>query len=211
MTPRNLDVLKWVAAVAMLVDHLWLHVFGATHWSEAAGSLAFPLFAVALAQGVVAQQYASRVRTLGRLLAGAVVAQVLLLMVRDFAPLNVICTLGAGVAIDSALRYDAPRPQRFALLTAAALAGFYVEYLHFGVLFVSALCWLARSRSQASAWVSAALFVLVAPLNGNWWALAAFPVALLIFGLPRDLPRVRNAFYYVYCMQWPLIALMRAL
>lgn len=206
MRVRNLDALKWIGAAAMLVDHLWLYVFGPTIASEAVGSLAFPLFAIALAFGVSSQHYGSRVRTLQRLVLGAIAAQLALLTVRDFLPLNVIFTLAAGVALDTAWRYELPRAQRFALVAGAIAVGVDAEYLHFGALFVAALCWWARTQSDRALVASLVLLVVVAPLNANWWALAAPAVVAVVGLLPRDTPRVRDAFYYVYVMQWPLIA-----
>lgn len=206
MRARNLDVLKWLGAGAMLADHVGLYMLTPSVWSEALGSLAFPLFAVALAEGIAAQNYGSRVRTLVRLLAGAIAAQLALLTVRDFLPLNVIFTLAAGVALDTAIRYDMPRVQRAALFLAAFAVGFHAEYLHVGALFVLALCWRARAPSDRAFYVCVALLGVVAPLNGNWWSVAALPLVALVALVPRDTPRIRDAFYYIYILQWPLLA-----
>lgn len=209
MRARNLDVLKWLGAAAMVADHVGLYVVGPSVWSEAVGALAFPLFAVALAEGTAGQHVASRVRTLHRLCLGALAAQFALLTVRDFAPLNVIFTLAAGVAIDTAVRYDMPTARRVALLVAAVAVCFWAEYLHVGAAFVAVLCWRSRVRSDVALYVAVALLVLVAPLNGNWWAIAALPLVALVSLLPRDTPRLRDAFYYVYVLQWPLLAALQ--
>ena len=206
MRARNLDLLKWIGAAAMLIDHFWLYVFGATVASEAIGSLAFPLFAVALAQGTATQHYGSRVRTLQRLALGAVAAQGAVLVVREFLPLNVIFTLAAGIALDTATRYELPRLHRVTLVLAAVAVGFVAEYLHFGALLVWALCWLARTQSVRALVAAAVLLCVVAPLNANWWALAAPAVLYFVSLIPRDTPRLKDAFYYVYVLQWPLIA-----
>lgn len=205
MIPRNLDVLKWVGASAMLVDHVWLYVFGATYWSEAAGSLAFPLFALALAEGVRNQNDASRNRTMVRLLVGALVAQLALELVRHGLPLNVIFTLAAGVALDSAARV---RTRSCAAVAIAALVvvGALCEYAYPGVLFVFAVARWSATRREV--WLAAALplLALCGLANGNQWALVAPLVVVAVSLLPRDAPRARNAFYWVYTLQWPAIA-----
>lgn len=192
----------------MLVDHLWLHVFGATYWSEAIGSLAFPLFAVALAEGCKNQNEASRDRTIVRLLIGACVAEAAALLVRDFAMVNVIFTLALGVALDTAwVRRDASAWLVSAV--AALVLGFLVEYQHVGVVFVFACMRLAATRREAWLLTSIAFLAALAPFNGNHYALVAPAVIVAGSLLPRELPRLRNVFYYVYTLQWPLIAALR--
>lgn len=210
MTARNLDVLKWVAAIAMVVDHVWLYVFGATQVSEALGSLAFPLFALALGEGVKAQHDVSRERTMVRLLLGACVAQAAVLLVRELQPLNVIFTLACGVAADTAWRSRRVTCGVVASLSFVVL-GFVCEYNHPGVFFVLALARWCATRSQIWLALSIAGLALLAPFNGNHWALAAPVVAALVSLAPRDAPRVKNAFYFVYALQWPFIALLRVL
>lgn len=209
--PRNLDVLKWVGAVAMLVDHFWLYVFGATYWSEAAGSLALPLFALALAEGIAQQHRASRLRTLARLVVGALVAQLALLLVRGPEPLNVIFTLAGAVALDSVWRFDFSKLQRAAIVAAVFAIGLHVEYGHVGVLFGFFVCRWSFTRGDL--WFAASLVgcALLAPFNGNHFALAAIAVAAVVSLFPKDSPRARNAFYYVYILQWPAIAAAVAL
>lgn len=211
LKPANLDVLKWVGAVSMLVDHVWLHVFGPTTWSEALGSLALPLFGLALAEGVAMQHKASRQRTLTRLFIGAGLAQFAVLFVRGFEPLNVIYTLLGGVLLDSLWRYDFRWFERTAGVAAVFVVGALVEYGHVGVLFTLALCRWSASRSDLSLALALVGLAALFPFNGNHWALAAIPVAVAISAMPRDTPRAASAFYYVYILQWPAIALLKAL
>lgn len=209
MSPRNLDVLKWVGAIAMVVDHFWLHVLGATYYSEAVGSLAFPLFALALGEGCRSQNAASRDRTMLRLLIGAAVAQAALLLVRDVLPVNVILTLALGVALDTAWRKRDASTVAVALVAALVL-GLLVEYQHVGVLFVFAVMRWSATRSDAWLCAVVALLASLFPFNGNHYALLAPLVVVVVSLFPRDAPRARNAFYFVYTLQWPLIAAVRA-
>lgn len=207
MNVRNLDLVKWTGVAVMLVDHVWLYVYGATWWSEAAGALAFPLFAVALAEGVKNQSPASRLRTLRRLLIGAAVAQACLLLVRDSLPLNVIFTLGLGLALDTVWR---SRSEWGAIAIAAAIAGVgrLADFNVVGVALVFFACrWTA---TRCDRWLAAgvASIALLFPWNGNHVALGALPLLWAISRMPKEVPRLPNAFYVIYAAQWPLIALL---
>lgn len=211
MTPRNLELLKWVGLVGMLADHVWLYAFAAPNaYSEALGAIALPLFALAIAEGVKNQSFESRTRTLQRLVLGACAAQLAVLIVREFMPLNVIYTIGAGVLADSALRYAPLRKYRAPALGAAVAVGFVAEFEFIGVGLVWALCHYARTRSDTALAVALAMLVALFPYNGNHWALATVPVAVAVFLLPPEMPRVRGGFYWIYCLQWPLIGLLQA-
>lgn len=62
-----------------------------------------------------------------------------------------------------------------------------------------AIVWLA---------VTGLLAALAIP-NGNQYALAAVPVALLVWRLGIGPPRVRGAFYWAYALQFPVFAVAR--
>lgn len=213
MTPRNLDVLKWIGVVAMLVDHYWLYVVASPTWfSEAIGALALPLFAIALGEGVRDQSQESRVRTLERLLLCAALAQGALLMVREeLRPLNIVFAIGAGVYVDTAFRYPGFRWHTPIALFLAFLLGFATEFGHFGIILVAACCWWSRTRSDYALALGVATLLPLSAFNDGHWALAAVIVTAVVSLLPRDVPRARNAFYAVYVLQWPLLAAVRYL
>jgi hypothetical protein len=210
---RNLDTLKWLGVVAMLVDHVWLYVFEApTSYSEAAGALALPLFAFAVAEGVRSQTLVSRTRTLERLLLGALGAQIAMLCVGHIYPLNIIWGIGAGVALDTVLRYDLRGWRRWFVIGGAFVLGFVVEFGWLGTAVVLACCYNARRRADWSGGLVIVLLALLAPWNGGgFWALLALPIVWIASALPREVPRLRNGFYYVYALQWPLLAALRFL
>jgi hypothetical protein len=57
------------------------------------------------------------------------------------------------------------------------------------------------------AWLAVAgLLVTLAVPNGNHFALAAVPVALIVWRLGIRVPRVRGAFYWAYALQFPVFA-----
>jgi len=103
---RALDFIKIAAAVFMVIDHINLIWYGgAVHGMFLAGRATFPLFCYALAVAFLkagpekAPDYALR-KYMPRLLALAVVSEVVSLITRDTGLLNVIFTLAlaAGVA-----------------------------------------------------------------------------------------------------------------
>lgn len=213
MTPRNLDAIKWIGAAAMLVDHWWLHVVRQpTVFSEAVGSLALPLFALALGEGVRQQELPSRVRTLERLLLCALAAQLFLVpLLGDVRPLNIVFALGLGLAVETTFRFPVAALYRVAAIGAAVVVGFATEFGHVGIVLAGAAAWYGRTRSDAALAVGLAALLPLAVFNGSHWALASLLVVAVVSLLPRDTPRVRNAFYLVYVFQWPFLAAARYL
>lgn len=207
MSLRNLDLVKWIGAGGMLVDHIWLYVFGATWWSEAAGALAFPLFTIALAEGVRNQHAASRERTLVRLLIGASVAQIAVLAVRDALPLNVIFTLAAGVWLDTCWR-DRAKVAFGLAVASVVVGGFVVEYNHIGPFFVFVVMRWSATRRELWLALAACGLVALAPWNTNHFALAAPFIVLGVQRMAREVPRLPQAFYVLYAAQWPAIAVL---
>lgn len=204
----HLELVKWAGVFCMLVDHVALYVTGSTEASEAWGSLALPLFAFALAEGTRAQDYGRRMATLERLLVWALVAQVALLTVRELQPLNVVFSLCVGLWIDTTFRYAAARSHRALAIAAGCGVGFGAEFGHFAMLLTLAMCHNSRERSVMSVAVVLAALLPLSLFNGSHWAFAALGVIALAAIVPRDLPRTRGAFYWIYAAQWPALAVV---
>jgi hypothetical protein len=80
-----------------------------------------------------------------------------------------------------------------------------------GVAFVAATIVFARAADPpAAAWVVVAgLLAALAVPNGNHWAIAAVPVAWLVWRFGIRMPRIRGAFYWAYTLQFPVFAAAR--
>jgi hypothetical protein len=210
---RLIELLKWVALLAMLAEHWMRYVAGELPpWLFALGRLAFPLFVFALALGLRGQPLPKLAAVMLRLFLWGVAAQATLLLVD--APrqqLNVLFTFASGAAAAHALASNrSPFVVAIALCTIGAVS-LRCEFGLAGVAFVAGCVTLARAKDRPLvAWfVVAGLLAALARPNGNHWALAAAPVALGLAMLPIRIPRVRGIFYRVYALQFPIYAIAK--
>jgi hypothetical protein len=208
----TIESLKWLALIAMLAEHWMRHVVGEVPgWVYQCARVAFPLFVIALALGLRTQSRARLRAVMLRMLAWAVLAQATLQCVD--APegrLNVLFTFALGLGLVAAFEAERhPSPFVLALaLAAAGTAALWCEFGVVGVAFVAAAVAIARADGPpAAAWLAVAgLLAALAVPNGNHFALAAVPVALIVWRLGIRLPRVRGAFYWAYMLQFPVFA-----
>lgn len=207
---QALEAIKWLAVVLMLTEHFCHFVLGHLPYAVmATGRLVFPLFALALAVGCAHKSNAERFVVVQRLLVWALVAALARVFLLDWVPLNVVFTLAAGLAVNVIL--GALGRGRFIYATPIVLIGSGMEFGSAGVLAVHFFCNFARDQSRRG-WMDAVLAsALVCLANGNFWALAAMPVAISISNADIELPRVKRLFYWSYVGQWPLFAAMKAL
>jgi hypothetical protein len=212
---RLIELLKWVALLAMLAEHWMRYVAGELPpWLFAVGRLAFPLFVFALAIGLRGQPLPKLAAVMLRLFLWGVVAQAALQLVD--APrlqLNVLFTFTLGVAAAYALGSGRSSLAVAIALCAVGAVSLRAEFGPIGVAFVAGCVTLARAQDRpAAAWlVVAGLLAALAVPNGNHWALAAVPVAVLPAVLPVRLPRVRGIFYRLYALQFPVYAVAEGL
>ncbi len=152
-----LDWIKWIALVAMVLDHLWFVL--PAEWQDpgyglrVAGRLAFPLFCMAIAANV-ARQPAGFPTGLGRYLGGmllfAMLSQPAYAGFFSNGTLNILFTLALSVPIAAAVQHRTP-----ALIVGAVLCvaigyaySFVLAYGIWGVLLPAVL--VVAIRSQGS-------------------------------------------------------------
>lgn len=195
--PRDaaLDLLKWLALLSMLIDHLrhvWLHLV----WVYVPGRLAFPFFCLIIAANLMRPRRASPrraalARYLGWLLLFALLSEwPYRLLVQYPASVNVLPTLALGLLLANGL-LQPERAARLLALGALLLALVFHEQLmfgFFGVLLPAAF--VQALQRPAWGWLLPAGLSLAA----NYWpllyvdALRGQPFALLAiaacFGAP---------------------------
>lgn len=207
----GVELLKWLGAAAMLVEHVAHFVYGdRSGWPIIIGRAAFPLFALALAVGVNGKTIADEIGVARRLALWGVATFFLVALVKEPLPLNVLFTLALGLAWDTLWR--AAWRYRYAALVLAFPLMLTVEYGPLGVAAVAALCASVRRQGLRS-WLLLTLGAfLIAAVPGNivsiiWWPIALAAAALLHL----EVPRIKRAFYWIYAGQWPILAALRAL
>ncbi len=168
----NLDLIKWLAMLTMLLDHL-RYVWPDTEWLFIVGRLAFLLFCLGIAANVARSQPGElytddNVRYLGWMAAFAVISELpYRLLSSDSSTLNVMPSLLLGLLIAWGAHHRG-RDGFVLALTGAAVAVLIQERLMYGVfgtllpaalllaiqrpglvwLLPAALCGLANSRNR---------------------------------------------------------------
>ncbi len=208
LTSGGAEVLKWLAFVLMVGDHVNALMLGRSEPAlYAAGRLVLPIFAFVLAYYVAQGGEPSARRVLKRLVVWAVLTQPIYMVVRPDFALNVLFTLALGLALAQYGFEDARGDQRVAVWLSAAMLGYFAEFAWFGIWLIVAVHRWCRAPSQERAWlVLAALIVLSLP-NRNAWALAAIPVILLVGTANVPVPRASRIFYALYPIHFAVIAL----
>ncbi len=209
-TTGRLEAIKWLGLVVMVVEHWYRYVVGELpHWLYLCGRLAFPLFVIALALGLRQQARDRLASTVLRALAWAIAAQALLQLVDAPAGrLNVLFTFTVGIALVVAFERVASTFVRALAMAAAGAISLSCEFGPFGVAFVAAAVGLFRANEPpAAAWFGVlALLAALAVPNGNAIALAAIPVALVVWLSGVRVPRLRGVFHWAYALQFPVYA-----
>ena len=86
----NRNVLKIIAVISMLIDHIGAYIFPDAYWLRCIGRLAFPIFAFFIAEGM--RYTRSRKRYVLTLLAFAIISQIPYGFLREFYYLNILFT-----------------------------------------------------------------------------------------------------------------------
>jgi hypothetical protein len=202
-----LGALKWLALVAMTLDHVNTHLLGSRPDLYAIGRLAFPLFACVFGFKIGSPAPGKPVglqrRTVLMLLAAAAAAQLPYSFLHGGGPwpLNVMVLFLVALCAAWWLRRGRTRLEAIAGWVIVVGGGAVAEFFWFGLAVVLAARAFARGPS---AFTLSLLVVAIASLqivNGNAWALASLPV-LFAATLPRAtelrLPTTRNFFYAYY-------------
>ncbi|MHA6495024.1 TraX family protein [Pseudomonas borbori] len=231
-----LDLLKWLALLSMLIDHL-RHVWPQLYAVYIPGRLAFPLFCLAiaanLARPVLARPTTSErpsipLRYLGLLLAFALLSEwPYRLLVQAPQSFNVLPTLALGLLIASAVQH--PHGQRrwlgIAALVLAAVGHPWLMFGLAGALLPAAFFYALKRPNPGAVWP-----VLLCLLGNYWppfyvdalrgdpfaWAVILSCAGAPLFGLwllrqrlPLAVPPVRRWAYLFYPGHFLLLVAMR--
>jgi hypothetical protein len=217
--PGSLELVKWVALVLMLFDHINKYLYAEKlPVIFEAGRIVMPMFGFVLGYNLARPDALARGvhrRMMGRLaLTGFIASPICIALNRQFVnasswwPLNILFTLLLVVALTYLI--DRGGTRRYALAFALfLLGGGFVEYLWMGVLCCLAAWLFCRkaSPSRLALW-GVATFSLTL-VNGNAWATAALPIILVAGSVAQPLPRRQGFFYAFYPAHLLLLLCMR--
>lgn len=186
MCDANLDLVKWLAMLTMLVDHL-RYVWPETEWFFIAGRLAFPLFCLGIAANVARSQSGAlysdaNARYLGWMAAFAVISELpYRLLSSESSTLNVMPSLLLGLLIAWGAQHRGRNGFVLALagVSVAVLIQDRLMYGVFGALLPTAL--LLAMQRPGLAWLLPAALCVLANSRNRWFADWEFqPYTLLI-------------------------------
>lgn len=203
MQPAGWLAVKLVALAMMVFDHADQAVFGlATGFHETWGRAVFPLFALVLGRSAMLGPplHLLRVVVPRMLFVGAVAAVAYVPLFGPF-PLNVMFTLAAGVAMVAFWRIG----WFLASVCVFVCLGLFVDYQWFGLACIALGAWAMHAGFPLVP-VLLAMPVLLYPVNGNLWAVAAAPLFAVAGLLDGTAPRWKWLFYVAYPVHLAAIA-----
>lgn len=216
LSSGSMEALKWLAVLLMTLDHVNVYLLNSTHpWMFIAGRLALPLFAWVLASNLArahSDNPSLALRVLDRLLPCMLIAELpyraLNYAVVGFLPLNILFTLGAGVAIIALLESH----WRFRLLLAILfflLSGQFIDYGWAGSGLLVSIWYFLRQPGLLRILPLLAAMLAINSINTNQWAYAALVPLLIATHYPIALPRLRNVLYVYYPVHLAVIVILK--
>lgn len=188
----RLEVVKWAAFVAMIVDHVDLALFGRALGGQVVGAFAFPAFALCFGLGLARTGEPGGV--VARLVVPAVLAQVAWVFIEPGHRANVLIVFAAA-AVCVMWHRVSPWMSAAGFAVCAAIAVGQVEGGPLGVLIVAAGFAAGRLGVWWPVVLVGALWCVGAPSVG---AVLGFLVPMLWpASIPR-LPRLRGALMWAY-------------
>lgn len=199
----TVEAIKWLALGLMTLDHANKYIFhDAYSVLFNMGRLTMPLFGFVLAYNLARPgtlKNGVHLRVIKRLLLFGTFATVPFILIGRLSwgwfPLNIMLML----AVSTGCIYLSEKgASRLALLTVFFVGGALVEFWWPAV----AMCLYAWAYCKRPSWLSlllwiastAALFII----NGNFWALAAFPLIFMAPHIQIRIPRMKSVFYAYY-------------
>lgn len=200
---------KWLAFALMIGDHVNGYLLDYRYPAiYMLGRLVFPLFALALAEGLAGRGQLTLADTLKRLLIWGAISQVPWQFVTGAPGLNILFSLASGVALHLAIFGSISLPRRVLYGVGALAVAAASEYGIAGLAMVStALWWRERPSIYSHTAFVVSLAALVA-VNGTFFAVLAWPLWFALRHL-GEWPRWRHLFYYLYPAHFLVIGFVR--
>lgn len=218
MQARNPELLKWAGLLLMVGDHINKYLFNGTlPFLFEAGRVALPLFVFALTANLARASQAGEgafYRTVGRLVLFGLVSSPVFVALGGlgggYFPLNILFTLSVITAACAILANESRLPRLVILLAficgGAWAAGPFLEYGPFAVFL--GVTMFMYFRTGGNVWLIFGLLATISLhcINGNFWALAAIPLAAVLNSITFKPCRAKWFFYAFYpahlCLIW---------
>lgn len=206
----QLELLKWVAFVCMIVAHSYRHLWdGVDGWPIELGRICFPIFALCVAIPLSKSPGARGERLAFSLFGFALLAQFVGQPMRDGAALNVLFLfLSAGAWLASS-GWETSR--RWCVRLLALSVSFLAEFSLPGLALIVCLTRAYQFRSAPYALAALSAFGMSLALEGSPWGLGVFFVVPVIAYTRAGVAQFRGLFPRMYAGQYVVFWLLRAL
>lgn len=212
----SIEALKWLALLLMTGDHVNKYLLnGVNPLLFNAGRMSLPIFCFVLAYNLARPdtlQHGVYTRTMSRLaLFGLAATPAFLALGGLWAgwwPLNVMFTLLAATVVLSLIDQGS-RLSFIAAATVFLFAGTLVEFWWPALSMCLAIWLYCRKPSLVALALLIASCAALWFINGNFWALTAFPVVALATQINFQTPRIKWLFYSYYPVHLTVIWLIR--
>lgn len=204
--------LKIIAASAMVLDHIGVHILPDCTWLRIIGRIAFPIFAYMIAEGC--RYTKNRKRYLGVMSALAFACQVVYFLAEGSLSQSVLVTFSLSVVLIYIFDYTKTKRKisgfllmlisiTFVFFLTEILpyllseTDYYIDYGFCGVLF-PLFVYAGSSRKERLMLATIVLAALALDIGGvQWYALASMPLLALYNG-QRGKMQIKNFFYVFY-------------
>jgi TraX protein len=219
-TDASLSLLKWLALLAMVVDHVNTYLFKAEYeWMFAIGRLSMPLFVYVLGCNLARldlslQRKTVYARTSRRLFICAAAATIPYVALNELAagwwPLNFMFSLLAATftiwTLDTGRKWSG-----VAAAVLVAWLGAVTDYWWPAIIACVVVWSFYRNPTPFKIVMFVACVVMFYLSNKNFWALSALPLILVSRKWSYSLPRAKLFFYAFYPLHFYALWLLKAL
>lgn len=210
--PGSVELIKWVALLAMIIDHVGFVIFDQGKFSVpfSIGRIAFPLFAFVLAFKISAKRESEPkflLGIVGRLFVFALVSTIpYYFAFRTIWPINVLFTLGLGVFSCYLVAEKMGRLKRWLGLSLVFFSSFLCDYFAPGVFLVLFSFIFFRRPTIAGFFVLMILLMLVAGMSFSYFGFLAVPIFSISYFFGIQVPLKKWFFYFFYPAHLMLLA-----
>lgn len=200
--PSRLEAVKWLAVVAMVVDHVGLFLAPEVRWLHEVGRFAMPAFALAFGIGMA--QSRDPLAAVLRLTVPALIAEIAFRVAVPGVPSNVLVLFMLAALVAKLVELLG------GVIGAVIAAGVFVCLWFWPVIDYGALGWalvvggyVAARGHRIAAYVASGLFLGVLPSVGAFLGMLA---VLVVLPWRVVLPRVPGLLGWVYAGHLALLA-----
>lgn len=206
ITSTHLEFIKWIAIVSMTLDHFGRILLENNLICLSIGRIAFPLFAFLIAYNYIFNT-SNKFNYIKRLFIFALISQPFFMYAFGFNNLNIMFTLSFSLIFIYLFEYFEKNSKNkiekyigcIVILFLIGFIGFFVDYIHFGILLVILFYVLLKYENN---YILLIIGILIYFMNFKWNAILStlgLISLLLIFKINIDFRiKVNKYFYYFY-------------